>query len=695
MRSQLSRIFTAIIISSLIWFATEAWYATQNKNISKNNKQTDAIARLQNYSNEVQRKPVARVIWQDISSNELLYSGESIRTSTNSYAKILFNDDKTIVELEPQSMIVLEKASDGLSLNYLEGQVVVENSSNLKVKANNRTIDVSKAKLSLSKSKDNNINLDVFSGQATVKDKTGKSIMLDSTTSGELSEKGVQTQRKLLQIIQPQNTKSLSLHPSLKNNVVIKWQPIKNIKNLKIYIGSKRDQLTPTNFKSIQSGLMTRFPNGKVYWKVTGRYKNTPVESKIHTNTVNYLLAPDIIYPIQGAQVSLSQESKVYTSWINPGAMEKLYLEVSNKSNFKNPFIKKYLDQNDSIEDLNITKRGTYYLRITGFTQVNKNWEALKSETIRFNVIEPTVLKSPKLINPVNSFTTNSAEIIKNGLNFNWQPEKIAKSYELIIRDSVSNAVQRFKTKATNFRLSDIKTGSYEWTVVSVNGDQTSAYDKWNKFTVENKSLQLSWSMKPGNTHWYTQPTPNITLKWNPLTLKNIKYEITWVNNSTKQTQVWSDPKSNSRHPLNLEKDGNYSFRVRGLDNKGKVIAMSPVLTRDLKMLPLLSAPKILPENESIIQSNASGEVYINWTKIDKAKEYKLTLVGSNGKTLQSTKALQNKQTLKNLKPGTYTIQIKTIDRFNRSSQKTAEKQINVPDFSNITPPKLKGISVQ
>ena len=108
-----------------------------------------------------------------------------------------------------------------------------------------------------------------------------------------------------------------------------------------------------------------------------------------------------------------------------------------------------------------------------------------------------------------------------------------------------------------------------------------------------------------------------------------------------------------------------------------------------------MSEPKILPENQSIIQSNASGEVYLNWTKIDKAKEYELTLINSDGSKVTSSLTNQTEKTLKGLKPGSYTVQIKTIDSFNRSSQKTAEKQINVPDLSNITPPKLKGISVQ
>ncbi|MCH2535092.1 MAG: FecR domain-containing protein [Bdellovibrionales bacterium] len=695
MRSQLTRILIAIIFSGLIWFSTEAWYSTQKKVYSKSNKQTDAIARLKSHTNEVQRKPVARVIWQDLSSNELLYSGESIRTSNNGYAKIAFNDDNTVVELEPQSMIILERASDGLSLNYLEGQVVVENNSNLKVKANNQTIDMNKAKLSLSKSKDNNINLDIFSGQATVKDNTGKNVRLDSTTSGELSDKGVKTQKKLLQIIQPKHSESLSLHPSIKHNVVVKWKSIKNLTNLKVLVGKDRQSLSPVGHKFLKNGLMTKFPNGKVYWKVVGKHKNIDVESKIYTNTVNYLLPPEVIHPLQEAQISLSQSSKVYTSWINPGSMERLYLEVSKKPDFKSPFIKQYLNQQDSLQDLNINNKGSYYLRITGFTQVNKNWEALRSETVRFYVIEPTVLKSPDLIAPINNYSTNSAEIFKNKLSFNWKPEKIAKSYELILRDTTTNAIQKFQTPSTNFTLADIKSGNYEWTVISVNGDQKSAYETWNSFKVDNKSIALSWNMKNTDTLWYITKSPNVNLKWTPLSLKKIKYEITWQNNSSKQSQEWIAAKSPSNHKLNLPKDDNYSFRVRGLNSKGKVVAMSPVFTANVKMLPLLSEPKILPENESIIQSNASGEVYINWTKIDKAKEYELTLINSDGTKVTSSLTNQTEKTLKGLKPGSYTVKIKTVDSFNRSSEKTAEKQINVPDLSNITPPKLKGISVQ
>ena len=231
--------------------------------------------------------------------------------------------------------------------------------------------------------------------------------------------------------------------------------------------------------------------------------------------------------------------------------------------------------------------------------------------------------------------------------------------------------------------------------MISVNGDQKSAYDTWYSFAVENKSIGLAWNMKRSDTLWYITKSPNVTLKWTPLSNKDIRYEVTWQNNTNQQTQDWTSTQNTTNHKLNLPKDDNYSFRVRGLNPKGKVIAITPVLTANVKMLPLLSEPKILPENQSIIQSNASGEVYLNWTKIDKAKEYELTLINSDGSKVTSSLTNQTEKTLKGLKPGSYTVQIKTIDSFNRSSQKTAEKQINVPDLSNITPPKLKGISVQ
>lgn len=695
MRSQFIRIFIAIIFSTIIWFSTELWYSTQNKYLGKSKKQTQAIATLQKHKNEVQRKPVARVIWQDLSSNEILYSGESIRTSADSYAQIVFNDNKTTVDLEPQSMIVIEAASDGLSLNYIEGQVVVENSTNLKVKANNQTINISKANLSLSKGSDNNINLDVFSGQATVQDKAGRSIKLDSKTSGTISDQGIKTEKKLLQILYPENTQTLSLHPNLNKNILIKWQAIAKLTNVQLLMGKDRKTLRPTPYQLVKNGLMTKFSNGKIYWKITGQYKNTSLESKVYQNTVNYLLPPAFIHPTQEAQITISQNSNVYTSWVNPGAMDKLYLEVSTDPEFKKPFIKQYLNKEDSTQSLNIDKKGIYYARITGFTQVNKNWEALRSSITKFYIIEPTVLRSPKLLFPKNKYLTNSAQIFKNKFSFEWQPEKISKKYELIIKDNNSNKIQKFQTEKTKFILNDINPGSYDWTVISLNEDLSSAYDVWFSFDVEDKSIGLNWAVGSSNVLWHSTPEANIELKWKPLSAKNINYEISWENQRTQQTQDWVKTERSNSHNLLLPSDDKYSFKLRGLNSKSKVVAMSPVLNKVVRLLPLPSEPVILPEDSSVIQSNASGEVYINWTNIAKAKEYELSLLNESGEVVNSTKTVNNEQTLKNLKPGVYKVIVKSIDKYNRSSLKTAEKSINVPDLSGITPPKLKGINVQ
>ncbi|MCB0357263.1 MAG: hypothetical protein KDD40_09665, partial [Bdellovibrionales bacterium] len=108
MGRNLKRLVIAFTVSSACYVGTVYWYK-QNSNFTFQRSKTKPIARLQSHTNEVQRKPIARVIWEDISKNETLFVGETIRTSANAEATISFLGTNTLIELEPDSMIALEE----------------------------------------------------------------------------------------------------------------------------------------------------------------------------------------------------------------------------------------------------------------------------------------------------------------------------------------------------------------------------------------------------------------------------------------------------------------------------------------------------------------------------------------------------------------------------------------------------------
>ena len=142
------------------------------------------IATLNDAKNEVQRKPISRVIWERVSADDILYTGESLRTSENSEATITFISSGTQIELEPESLIILEETKQGSVLNFLEGNIFVKNKPNsgnatgLTLKTGKNKIQLKDANLSLAKTT-SGVDLDLFGGTAKVTQDNGKVVEVD------------------------------------------------------------------------------------------------------------------------------------------------------------------------------------------------------------------------------------------------------------------------------------------------------------------------------------------------------------------------------------------------------------------------------------------------------------------------------------------------------------------------------------
>src|SRR5690606_701016 len=151
------------------FMGTVFWFESGKPKARRDKKQ--AVARLNEAINEVQRKPVKRVIWESISRNEDLFPGEAIRTAPNAEAKILFVKTGVTIQLDPDSLVVLEENDKGLSLDFLQGNLFVQSTGSqgaggapggLTVKTGSGEINLKSADLSLSKDQSGKVNLEVY-----------------------------------------------------------------------------------------------------------------------------------------------------------------------------------------------------------------------------------------------------------------------------------------------------------------------------------------------------------------------------------------------------------------------------------------------------------------------------------------------------------------------------------------------------
>ncbi len=206
MNRNLKRLCLAFAISAGCFGITVFWYE-QGKS-SMHQAFAKPIATLSESTNDVQRKPLKRVIWESVSKNETLFPGEAIRTTDNAEARIQLVKSGAIIHLEPNSLVVLEETENGMSLDFLQGNMFVSSAGDggandgLTLKTGSGQVKLNNADMSLSKGSDGKVDLAVFKGQAELQ-KDGKSMSIDKDKSASVSDQGMSLDKDRVQITWP------------------------------------------------------------------------------------------------------------------------------------------------------------------------------------------------------------------------------------------------------------------------------------------------------------------------------------------------------------------------------------------------------------------------------------------------------------------------------------------------------------
>ena len=232
MTKNTKRILLAGSISLTGFASTLGWY-----NLSDNSTQSTAsakpIARLVSAINDVQKKPVQKIIWQSAIENEVLRVGEAIRTSQNAEARIEFLSSATFIELEPDSAIILEESDGQVSLEFLKGHIAVDSStssksgaSQINLKTGDKNIALGNSQLTLGKSKTGNLDVQVIKGDVKGFD------------SSQLAK---------IKIISPNPQIPLYVNPKTNELAVFEWAPLDKGYTVFLESGTQRENLLPVN----------------------------------------------------------------------------------------------------------------------------------------------------------------------------------------------------------------------------------------------------------------------------------------------------------------------------------------------------------------------------------------------------------------------------------------------------------------
>jgi hypothetical protein len=713
------RLIFAILLSAGSFFGTEYWYeqSVLEASMGSAKQLKNPIAILQEALNDVQKKSSRKIIWEDISKDDLLYPGESLRTNSDAEAKIFFIKSKTLIELEPDSLIVLEESSKGLSLNFLKGNLFVKNkegapagAANLILKSGNSEIDIKNSSLSLSKKTSGDVSLDVFEGSATIKGKDGKEKKVDNTKSGVLSDQGLKISKEKIIILSPSPKFPVYIDPTKNQKLGIKWKKISGDYNVFIESGRRRSKLKRNSkiMASGSDGLMNiKSKLGKFYWRLKAVAKPGKIlpdmTSKVLPLKIIAKIPPKLIFPKHNQKVVLkSDDPDVKLKWTNQSKLSNLFLEVSKKPDLSTKVYETSLKSKKTLHQINIREPGTYFWRITGYMKIKGRDEGLSSPIHMFKISVIEELHPPKLIYPKIGMKLSYKKFKKQGLTLKWDPEPSAKKYRIkVIPAKIKSSKTKsqefiYTTEASQYKITDLEPGWHYWTVASVGKtNKVSEFTKPNSFKLFDLP-KIIWSGGSAySEHFYVTEKPSFSIKWTapkPELIKEfrIKYSIEDKFSTTKQ---WTRTKFNNFKKY-VPKEGTYSFIVEGISKLNKIIARSDIKTIYVKAQQRLPAPVYQSSVPQIIKSTKSGNLNVYWESVEGAKQYLLQLKSINGEVIKEKIVKGTNGALNGLKPGSYKVSLVTVDRYNRQGPSGEERQVSVPKGSNIKAPSLKGIKI-
>lgn len=707
MSKTFKRLIYALIISGSCWAGTDYWYYKNKINTSTQYNEPP-VAKLDDATNEVQRKQAKRVIWESLSKNQLLYKGESVRTDRDSEARILFINSGTIIDLEPDSLIVLEETQKGLALNFLKGNLFVTQSktstskSEILLKTGENKIRLNNANLSLSKQESGKVNLEVFKGTASLEQQSGKQIQLDAEKSGQITEEGVKVEEIKIEVLGP--APDSVVYIDQQNQIAnFNWKPISP--DFKVYLeyGRRRSELiaSQTYITTGDKGsLPVKVKAGKLFWRlvaVSSKESGQVIRSKTFPLSVVAKVPPTPIFPVNQTAIKLDpQDPSIAFKWANPSKLQRLVVEIAKDSTLKEKILTKPVDENVFTEKLQLKQTGTLFWRLTGYMPVNGKLEPISSEVEEFSISKDELLNPPQLLSPVNNLPLAYMDVMQNGVIFTWKPMGNNITAELLLKPDTAAWEKTYNTPKSTLKLRNLRPGKYSWQVVGIKGTQKSPPSITQVFEVL-PPPDIKWLTNQDVIEYkYATQTPSIRLDWQTISgIPTAKYQVRIADTQANMDkQKWIEATSPSHYFGFINQQGQFFAVVRALDEAQKEIATSKAIKVNVKQLELLPAPKFSKVLPDIIRASKSGKAEISWDAIDGAKNYQVELMDESN-NIKSFSSTSPNVSLNKLKPGQYKVLVNAIDKFDREGLKSKQKVVEVPSESDIRAPKIKGIKIQ
>lgn len=463
------RLIIVLLISLLTALLTQYWY---DQTAFKDSKGAgSALAFVQQRTNIVEQKLVDRLIWKKTQEGELLFRGDTIRTSRNSNVEIVFPDSKTSFLLNEESQVVIDILNGELSLNLLRGSVIAKGPAfgpKLITKQQVIKLTGDKSELLVEVDSKNRTKGCVYKGAMKLEDQRNK--------DSKIVEEGNCNETAILPILSPRANEVLGADKG-RNLVEFEFIYPNTPFEAALYLGDSKDRMQKV--ETIQSNvskakIITRPPAGPFYWQIIARSKRTKAESLLQKSIFIDLERPGLVSPQDKHQfVTRKSEFAVPLRWSSPKGVRGFKLQVSKNPRFKPVFYEKEVRK--SFHKVRLPRGEKYYWRVLAFW--NEKVKSLASDSRAFSVLRTKNLPTPRIIRPSSLSTV---PLVRNGNLFEWRPVEDAQAYSLRLFEK-NGGVKIYHTESPSARIK-LSLGSYKWNVRAINADVLSKASQTAEF---------------------------------------------------------------------------------------------------------------------------------------------------------------------------------------------------------------------
>lgn len=692
------------VMALMLYAAYQLWldYQPQPEDYEDEIERT-VIGYIADVDQNVKRKTGGTLLWDPLKAGDPVFNQDSIRTGLNSYTAITLNDQSEI-ELEENSLVVLDSNDQAFNIDFKTGEFKTKaKSKNLQIRLKDNILSAQKAQIQIKTGSNKETQIQVAKGRASLFDKQGKRIDLDSQKSAKIDRRGKAESLKVQIVLSSPEDRTEVLNPNRQINYPFTWAALSpNLKREIFEISTNENFTVKRTYKKwAHQAIEAPIKRGDNFWRV-GWYAVDPRTKKRiikYTPTRRIKLLNDervqLLFPENAS--TFTQEpgnTEIEFRWRSKYRANVFVFEISSRSDFRQIVFNKRLAGTEfKVNDL---ESGTYYWRVSAYGANNK---AIGQSRVNKIAVEKIIPQAPELIYPRNRFIWSMPE----ALRFEWKKYSQASSYQWLISKK-ADMKSIVKTQRTNKLFTDWKwtsPGEYFWKVKAYNNKQELVAESLiYSLSVDNKQSASAISLisPEDQTEKIVEnktPLDPVLFQWRPKEDLTPNYEVLVSRSAAFSKVLKFKTNELTRIEGRLPDEGVYFWKVRWIDPQGKKetkesIPFSFRLTKN-KNLP---APELLKP-----EFNAEREVYrdetidFSWKEISNAKSYRFILKRKIGegsfKTIIDKGVPENKTSKDKLVPGNYIWYVHAIDEKGIQGLKSEERKLLIERDKGLAPPVL------